>query len=147
MSYSVIALLGAAVLCCVACERPGPPPTTAMVPTEAHLDAGPAEAGDAAVPDAARPDAAPSASSGKTLFVREKKVDCETEGPTKCMEVRENESEEWRLFYGRIEGFVHEDGYRYTLLVTTDDAAPRADGRKKRYRLKEIVHKEKASTP
>lgn len=116
-----------------------------MVPTDAHIDGGLHDSGDHAVADPPDAQPAPAPSSGKTLFVREKKVDCEGEGPTKCLEVRENEEAEWNLFYGRIEGFVHEEGYRYTLHVTTDDAPPRADTRKKRYRLKEIVRKEKAS--
>jgi hypothetical protein len=116
-----------------------------MVPTDAHMDGGLRDSGHPETADASGAQPAPAASSEKTLFVREKKVDCEGEGPTKCLEVRENEEAEWSLFYGRIEGFVHDEGYRYTLHVTTDDAPPRADARRKRYRLKEIVHKEKAS--
>lgn len=84
----------------------------------------------------------------KTIFVREERVDCEGEGPMLCMQVREAESEEWTLFYGRIEGFSYEEGYAYELRVNTEEVkAPPADRPSRKVRLVEIVSKTKASKP
>jgi len=43
-------------------------------------------------------------------------VDCMGEAPQRCMLVRGSPEEEWRQFYDRIEGFEHEEGFRYRLL-------------------------------
>jgi hypothetical protein len=109
------------------------------------MDAGASDGGNTVVADVGAPHPASDAPSTKLLFVREKMVDCDAEGPTRCLEVRDSEESEWSLFYGRIDGFVHEEGYRYTLRVTTNNSPSRGDGPKRRYRLVEIVHAEKVS--
>jgi hypothetical protein len=87
----------------------------------------------------------PPAASGKTLFVAEALVDCEGEGPMKCMRVRASEAEDWTLFYDSIEGFDYQEGQRYQLRVEVRDVAnPPADGSSLRYRLLEVVSKTKA---
>lgn len=66
----------------------------------------------------------------------------------KCMRTRGSESEEWSLFYDRIEGFTHEAGHTYELRVEkTTSANPPADASSFRYRLLEIVKKQKAVAP
>lgn len=80
------------------------------------------------------------------MFVRDTLVDCEGEGPMKCMQVREDETGEWTLFYGSIEGFTYEPSFSYELRVTTQPAGgPRAGGSSLRYRLVEVVSKTKAA--
>lgn len=80
----------------------------------------------------------------KTLFVHEARVDCEGEGPRKCLQVRESENDEWTLFYSNIEGFDYEEGTRYELLVRVEEVPdPPADGSSLRYVLVEIVSEEK----
>ena len=82
----------------------------------------------------------PSAESGvKTLFVREVRADCEGEGPMKCLQVRESETEPWTLFYASIEGFSYEESYKYELRVKAESNA------KRRYRLVEVVSKQKTT--
>lgn len=89
-------------------------------------------------------DGGPANTSTKTLFVKEALVDCEGEGPMQCMQVREGGSDEWVLFYDRIEGFTYEEGYAYELRVAVEPRAkPPADASSLRYRLLEVVTKEK----
>lgn len=92
-------------------------------------------------PADAKPNPPPA---GQLMFVHESLVDCEGVAPMKCMQVRSNESEDWTWFYDSIEGFTHEPGYRYELRVeVTEVENPPADGSSKRYRLIEVVSKQK----
>ncbi len=80
----------------------------------------------------------------KTMFVHEQLVDCQGEGPMRCMQIRESESAEWIWFYDHIEGFEHEPSHRYELRVeVTRVEHPPADGSALRYRLVEVVSKTK----
>jgi hypothetical protein len=78
----------------------------------------------------------------KSLFVREARVDCEGEGPMKCLQVRESETEPWTLLYSSIVAFTYEESYAYELRVQVDTKPDggRAAGR---YRLVEVVSKTK----
>jgi hypothetical protein len=80
----------------------------------------------------------------KALFVRDVRADCEGEGPMKCLQVRESESEPWALFYASIAGFTYEESYAYELRVKPDESAkPAAGGASRRYRLVTVVSKTK----
>ncbi len=79
----------------------------------------------------------------RRLFVADHWADCEGEGKRRCLRVRESPDEEWRLFYGRIEGFTYEDGHAYELEVEASDGSGRADAPRTRYRLVTIVSKTK----
>ena len=84
------------------------------------------------------------AKDAPTMFVDSKLVDCDGEGPMKCIRVRESTSGEWLVFYSRIEGFTHEAGYFYELRVEVNSTAePPAGGSTRRYRLVEVVSKNK----
>lgn len=131
-----------AVFFCVACE-PSVTQSSATVPistSTAH-----------ATPDTAsvkpkQRGESPANTGDKTIFVREERVDCEGEGPMLCMQVRDAGSEEWTLFYGKIEGFSYEEGHAYELRVRVADVkTPPADRSSQRVRLVEIVSKEKTS--
>jgi hypothetical protein len=125
----------------------------------AHPTAPIASATSSDAPSASNaPSAAGSAAQGsgdagamgvtKTLFVREMRADCEGEGPMKCLQVRESESDPWTLFYSRIDGFDYEEGYAYELRVEVlPDPRPPADGSSRRYRLVEVVSKHKVDAP
>lgn len=83
----------------------------------------------------------------KTLFVHEARVDCEGEGPRKCLQVREPGDSEWSYFYSTIEGFDYEEGTRYELRVSVEEVEdPPADGSSLRYVLVEIVSAQKMSS-
>ena len=74
------------------------------------------------------------------------RVDCMGEGPRKCMQVRESESDPWTMFYDRIEGFTYEEGHAYELRVALEKTPnPPADGSSLRYRLVEIISKQKVA--
>ncbi len=80
--------------------------------------------------------------------MREALVDCEGEGPMKCMQVRESESDDWSLFYGAIEDFTYEPSFAYELRVTIEPSAkPLAGGSSKRVRLAEVVSKKAVKLP
>ncbi len=78
----------------------------------------------------------------KTMFVDAQVVDCEGEGPRKCMRVRASADAEWELFYDRIEGFELEAGHAYELRVEVRPVGgPPADASSLAYKLVEVVSK------
>jgi hypothetical protein len=131
----------AAVLavCVLACACGGETTTPPSVPTPPSTATTPS-------PEP-RPDGSTSAAGEtKTLFVRETRVDCEGEGPRKCLQVRESESGEWQLFYSRIKGFAYEEGTKYQLRVAVEKVPkPMADASSLSYTLVEIVSQEKVA--
>lgn len=92
------------------------------------------------------PDASAATASGvRPLFVREVRVDCEGEGPQKCLQVRASPTAEWTLLYDGIEGFHYEEGHAYELKVTIEMVIrPPADSASRRYHLVEVVSKTRA---
>jgi len=126
MPWAVVALALAAC-------TPEPPVGTA--PPEVPPTPSTASTADAASPAAAAP---------STLFVREVRVDCEGEGPQKCLQIRASAADPWNLLYDGIEGFHYEDGNAYELRVSIELVRrPPADATSKRYHLVEIVSKTK----
>jgi hypothetical protein len=141
-----------------ACSSPKPPAGEAPAVASTDLAREPA----AAAPNPeARPAAdAPQASDGaagapasapsdapvvETLFVRDTLADCQAEGARQCLQVRSSEQEDWRNFFGAIEGFQHEPSYSYELRVAVSPVANApADAPALRYRLLEVVAKRKA---
>jgi heat shock protein HslJ len=86
------------------------------------------------------------ASMENTIYVGPVLVDCEGEGPQKCMLVKENPEDEYSFFYNPIEGFDHEEGYEYELRVQVDPVSdPPAGASSLRYTLIEVVSKEPAA--
>ncbi|MCB8926789.1 MAG: META domain-containing protein [Ardenticatenaceae bacterium] len=83
----------------------------------------------------------------KTLFVGPELVDCVGEAPQQCLQVRENEADEWTLFYDQINGFEFEPGYAYELRVTeTEVENPPADASSLEVTLVEVVSKTAVAT-
>jgi uncharacterized protein DUF4377 len=80
------------------------------------------------------------------LFVADHLADCQGEGARKCLRVRASQSEEWRNFFGVIDGFDYEPSYTYELRVeVTPLANPPPDAPSLRYRLVEVVSKQKVA--
>jgi hypothetical protein len=78
----------------------------------------------------------------QTWLVADQLGVCEGEGARKCLRVRNSEHEEWRNFFGVIDGFDYEPAYTYELRVeVTPIANPPADAPSLRYRLVEVVSK------
>lgn len=99
--------------------------------------------GDAPLPSAAPASEAPATA---TLFVRDVLVDCQAEGARKCLQVRGSASEQWRNFFGSIEGFDYQPSYVYELRVAvTHLNNPPPDAPSIHYRLLEVVSKKKTS--
>jgi heat shock protein HslJ len=82
-------------------------------------------------------------SNESTLYIGPVLVDCEGEGPMKCMLVREDPQQPYELFYSQIEGFEFEEGFEYELLVATEDVEnPPAGGSSIKWTLVETVDKQ-----
>ncbi len=75
-----------------------------------------------------------------TLFVGPEKVECIGEAPQECILVKGNRDDEYTLFYDNIEGFEHEPGFEYELLVQVEEVEnPPADASSLKYTLVEMV--------
>lgn len=81
------------------------------------------------------------------LTVKEDLANCTGVAPTTCMQVKYKNSKNWELFYGSIDGFKYEAGYRYVLLVNRSKRknVP-ADASAYIYTLKKVVKKQKMQT-
>lgn len=53
----------------------------------------------------------------KTIWVAHRRVDCIGVAPQKCYLIKETQYEDWRFWYGEIEGFDFEEGYAYEIRV------------------------------
>lgn len=85
-----------------------------------------------------------SGENEKTFIVGSETVDCTGVAPMKCLQVKENSSDNWSNFYSNIEGFTYEPGYEYVLKVKTENIAnPPADGSSIRYILVKQISKTK----
>lgn len=103
----------------------------------------------------ARPD--PEMASGPTqdtetpgerllLEIDSETATCTGVGKQECMKIRAPGEEEWRLFYGSIQGFVFEPGLRSVVEgERTRVRNPPADASSLRYRLVEVVRREPVS--
>jgi hypothetical protein len=156
MSHSARLAVSVFVLA-AACSNSKPPegqgaeaPVASAEPsTPAEPSASEPAAVEAAGAEVAGAEAAPSvpeAPSIATLFVREALADCQAEGARKCLMVRGSEGEQWRNFYGTIEGFDYEPAYAYELRVeVTHVANPPPDAPSIHYKLVEVVSKRKTA--
>jgi heat shock protein HslJ len=78
----------------------------------------------------------------RKLFVGAKTVDCSGDGKGKCMMVKNSPEKNWEYFYDQIEGFKHEQGYEYQLLVEIVDVPEGLeDGTFFKYVLKRVISK------
>jgi heat shock protein HslJ len=76
------------------------------------------------------------------LYIGPEMVDCEGEGPMKCLLVKFEDDGEWSLFYGNIENFEFEPGFEYELEVTqTELENPPAGGLSIQTELVRVVSK------
>lgn len=83
----------------------------------------------------------------KTLFVGPELVDCVGVAPQQCLQVKENEADDWTLFYDQIEGFTHEPGFIYELRVQeTTVENPPADASSLALSLVEVVSQTAVAT-
>ncbi len=125
----------------VACSSPKPP--AGEEPAVSSADPVPEPAAPEPAPEAPTPPSS-DAPVVETLFVRDTLADCQAEGAQQCLQVRSSEQEDWRNFFGSIEGFQHEPSYAYQLRVAVSPVANApADAPALRYRLLEVVAKRK----
>lgn len=83
------------------------------------------------------------------LYVNSSKVDCTGVGKMKCLQTQESvtlKPNDWKNFYGNIEGFEFEPGYIYKLAVKKeklDPATVPADASTLKYSLVKVIEKNK----
>ena len=76
------------------------------------------------------------------MFIGAKTVDCSGEGKNKCMMVKNSPEKNWEFFYDQIEGFKHEQGFEYQLLIEIVDLPEESkDGAFVKYVLKRVISK------
>jgi heat shock protein HslJ len=76
----------------------------------------------------------------RKLFIGAKIVDCSGEGKSKCMMVKNSPEKNWEYFYDQIEGFKHDQGFEYQLLIEIVDVPEGlADGSLFKYVLKRVI--------
>lgn len=79
-----------------------------------------------------------------TLDVAAQKVACAGEGVHECLRVRRVPDGQWENFYGAIEGFTHEPGWRTRIEVERRRVPnPPADGSSWSYRLLRVLSRER----
>lgn len=82
----------------------------------------------------------------KTIYVADAMINCTGVATQKCLQIKENEKDNWSNFYGRIKGFDYETGYSYKLKIEVSKIEnPPADGSSEKYILIEVL--EKTKTP
>jgi len=76
----------------------------------------------------------------KFIYVAAERKDCTGVAPMKCLQVREEKTDPWTLFYGEIAGFEPQPGIEYRLRILEDTVPnPPADASSKRWFLDMIV--------
>lgn len=80
----------------------------------------------------------------QTLDVAAQKVACVGEGQRECLRVRRVPDGEWENFFGTIEGFTHEPGWRTRIEVERRRVPnPPADASSWSYRLLRVLSSER----
>ncbi|WP_316842337.1 META domain-containing protein [Pedobacter gandavensis] len=80
------------------------------------------------------------------LMVKEDRASCTGVAPMNCLQVKYKNSKNWEMFYSEIQGFKHQEGYRYTLsVIRTKRKNVPADASAYIYKLKKVIKKEKIS--
>ena len=83
----------------------------------------------------------------KEILVAHFVSDCVGVAPQQCLNVRESEQADWTLRYDPIEGFEHEAGYDYRLMISeTTLEDPPADASSIRWTLIEVLEKTPVTT-
>ncbi len=83
----------------------------------------------------------PSARAVKRfIYVAAERKDCVGIAPMRCLQVRDEKNDPWRLYYGEIIGFDPEPGIEYRLRILEDTVPnPAADAPSKRWFLDLVV--------
>lgn len=78
-----------------------------------------------------------------TFVVASQTIECQGEAPQQCLLVKTSENQQnWQFFYSNIDGFKHQEGYEYVIIVEeTPIKNPPQDGSSIAYTLIEVVSK------
>ena len=147
-SLRSLIVLGSLLSVACACSAPPNEPTVASAPpvtVSTPETTAPPTPTTAPTPEPSQAPTTQLPAATKTLFVHAQRVDCQGEGPMRCMQVRDSDKGEWTYFYDAIGGFDYQEGFFYELRVeVTHVANPPADGSSLEHTLVEVVSKKKA---
>ena len=82
-----------------------------------------------------------------TWEVAPAKVTCFGPFETTCLQVREPGATAYENFYGSIDRFDYQEGFRYLIRVGWHEIDPVPDGPSRRYRLIRLIEKEPVPIP
>lgn len=83
----------------------------------------------------------------EVLIVADRKADCTGVTAMKCLQIKKPQDEKWSLFYQTIENFNYVEGYTYILRLRVDTVKnPPADASNLKYRLRQILHRERTAS-
>lgn len=78
----------------------------------------------------------------RKMFIGAKTVDCSGDGKYKCMMVKDAPEKNWEFFYDSIEGFRHEQGFEYQILIEIVNLPQESkDGAFVKYILRRVISK------
>jgi heat shock protein HslJ len=81
------------------------------------------------------------------IFIGPDKVNCTGVAPMQCLQYKYAEQDSWKMLYGGIDGFEHQSGYLYTLLISEQTILnPPADGSSIKRTLIKILEQKKIAS-
>ena len=81
----------------------------------------------------------------KEIYVAPGAVNCVNGETRECLLIKENIEDEWKIFYGEIEGFEYKEGYEYKLIVQSQvDQNSISDNPVVRTKLVKILYEQAA---
>lgn len=84
----------------------------------------------------------------KIIYVGDHMVECTEVSKQKCLLIKENSKDDWTYFYGKIKGFIYEEGFTYKLKVNVKkNSKPLADASNLKYSLIKVLEIEKSISP
>lgn len=85
-----------------------------------------------------------SCSSNKIIYVASTLADCENENSEKCLQVKENNEDEWTVLNNTIEGFEHKVGFLQKIEVKINKIKnPSAEESAFNYEFVKLIYEEK----
>ncbi len=89
-----------------------------------------------------------SCQENKIIYVGDHMSECVGVSKQKCLLIKENSKDDWTFFYGKIKGFIYEEGFIYKLKVNVKkNSEPLADASNLKYSLIKVLEIEKSISP
>ncbi len=88
-----------------------------------------------------------SCDKNKVIYVASTLADCESNSTEKCLQVKENQEDEWTVLNNDIEGFEHKDGFLQKIEVKISKIKnPTSDGAVFNYKFIKLIFEQEEKT-